>query len=222
MINKIIWYFESLLSARKFLLYQTPIKRNFTLKSDYRICKLDNEQVPELINFYDIHCRRHHFFSSEEAKERLRKGHLCYIAYDFEGIIGFCWYAVSEIQASDLHCTFLLSDSFVAAYNMFVKPDMRGKGVLSDIQATAYNDLFQQGYRNSFCYILSNNFSSIRANRKIGAVCIGKIICGYYCGYYLFTPRFEENTGIKIISKQSNWYRFQKIFSKFYPKRLYK
>lgn len=217
MKDKIKRYLKFLLSCTKLNLYiipNTSCLPDLSLDKELRFDHLNEKEISELIKFNDTYTKGWTTFSAEGILDKLRADHRCFLARHNEEIIGFAWFATKELYSPTFHCTFVNEEHRVLYYNGFIRPDYRGKNIISGIIITAFKDLSKEGYIACTYSISSTNISSMKSMRKFNSLSVGQIIYGYFLGYYFFFPFVKKNIGIKVYLSDSPWHRWKTCLSK--------
>jgi hypothetical protein len=186
---------------------------------DFDIRRLQRDNVSDLVKFHDTHCLDWNFlFSPEEVENRLKAGHRCFLARQNGEILGFTWFAINQVSSADLLCMFIIKNHCIVRYNSFIRPDARGKDLLPRLTATGFKEMNSEGYTICLTYNRSSNKSVIRSIRKFHAYPIGKIIYGYFLGYYFFFSFIKKDAGIEVQLSESPWHRWKAFFQKRFGK----
>lgn len=216
--QQIKWYLESIFSWNLIDVYMFPdlsVQLNLVIDKEIIFLQLQKDNILELINFHNAYCIQwKYLFSYEDVIKKLQDGHRCYIAQGNEEIVGFIWIAFNEVYSSDLNCIFKIENNCSVLYNAFVKPDFRGRNVLPGLKKFAFMELHKEGYEKCFDYVLSSNKSMKISNTKFKPFVIGRILYGYFFGFYFLFPFFRSHEGLSISYVYKPSYRWRNLFKK--------
>ena len=129
----------------------------------------DAHLLEEVINNMDIDRQ----FTMEEVDQRLKDGHIFYVAKKSGEIIGYCWYLVNKVNIQEFYATQYLKLDEVCSVNSYIRPEFRGKGIKNYMRAFEYNELEKKGYKRVSSFVFENNKASMRTHQKWGSVQIG-------------------------------------------------
>jgi len=201
MNDKVKWYLSLLFSKRSFFINvfnRLNLAPKVSIDKYILFSRLKEQSIAELLEFHDTYCIKwNHMFSAEDVENRLRQGHRCYLAHIHKQLVGFIWIAVNSVYSPDLFCTFEFESHCSVYYNGYVRSDYRGKNILPSIMWTAFQELSSEGYKKYFSYNGVNNNSIIKTNKKFDASVVGTISCGYFLGYYFFSPSINIDAPVK-------------------------
>ena len=135
----------------------------------------DSHLLEELLNAIDIDDRYTMRFTMEEVDQRIKDGHIFYVAKKREEIIGYCWYLVSKVKIPIFNATLYLNQDEVCSFNSYIQPKDRGKGIRNYMRAYEYNELNKLGYNRAVAYVDEINKAALRMHQKWGSIQIGTI-----------------------------------------------
>lgn len=113
-------------------------------------------------------------FTMKDVNERIKNGHMFYVAKQNEKIIGYCWYLINIVKIPEFDITLYLKPDEVCSVNSYIQPEHRGKGIRNYMRAYEYNELIKKGYTRSLTFVNDNNKASLRMHQKWGSVQIGE------------------------------------------------
>lgn len=126
-------------------------------------------------------------FSLNNVPDRIRKGHLFYIALLDGKIIGYCWWSFGNVYLPYCNTILKLSEEESFCYNNYVHIDHRGTGILNSIRSRAYIDLAKKGIVCDWLCYYSWNYPAQRSAQKFCYHHVSSIFHGYFCGLkYVF------------------------------------
>jgi GNAT superfamily N-acetyltransferase len=99
------------------------------------------------------------------------------VAFNGGNLANYAWFCFHECYIDELETSIRVSSSSAYRYDVFTLPAYRGKGVFPSAFEQSSNYLFQNGIKEMYGLVDSNNSSMIRvyekagvASRKIGDV----------------------------------------------------
>jgi GNAT superfamily N-acetyltransferase len=133
------------------------------------------------------------FFNLQDVRERLRAGHVLYLAKKNDDIIGFFWSARNFIDVPFFHGTFYLNEKECLSLNAVVVKEWRGKGIFNRLKAYAYHDSKNQGYRRVIGFCWHRNQAAIRMNQRFGNQLFGAVHTRNFLSLYFRRQTFSTN-----------------------------
>ncbi|MGD0977598.1 MAG: GNAT family N-acetyltransferase [Candidatus Bathyarchaeia archaeon] len=134
-------------------------------KVDVRLA--DNTDTPKFDRFQK--------FRGGKAGERLKAGHLCFIAEKNGKIINYTWVAFHEAYIDEIERKIIVSPCSAYGYDEYTDPEYRGMGVFPMVLGSTSDYLFQNGIKEIYELVSSNNFPSLRSHQKMGSRKMGEI-----------------------------------------------
>jgi len=131
-------------------------------------------------------------------------------------ILCYDWFEAKRAHLSDLDLIVSIPDDVVYNLGLYTIPDIRGKGLASDIKLSLLHFLKEQGYQKVFLIVRSNNLASQKVSEKCGfrayqTVTYRRIsVLKYYCVNEFGTNKIKRFLYIKG-SDQQLWKAFSKI-----------
>jgi hypothetical protein len=107
-------------------------------------------------------------FRQGKAEKRLTAGHLCFVAEKDRNIVGYSWIGFHEAYIDELEIRIRLSPCSAYKYDAFIVPTCRGVGVYPLISVECDDYLFQNGIKEAYGIVDSDNFSMLRSFQKVG------------------------------------------------------
>jgi RimJ/RimL family protein N-acetyltransferase len=162
--------FGRIFICERIVLLETRVSKVYFKKvneAKVEIRLLQSSDVPKLDKFEK--------FRGGKAEERLKAGHLCFIAEENGDIVNYTWVSFNEAFVDELELKMRLSPSSAYQYDEYTVPKYRGKGILPAVLTFAGDYLFQNGIREIYELVASNNYSSLRAHKKIGSRKMGEV-----------------------------------------------
>lgn len=135
----------------------------------------------------ELHVTR--LFTMEEVDERIRQGHLLYVAKKDGNIIGFYWVARGRLHIPFFEGTLDLKPDEFYSFNVYLDGKYRGLGINNRLKAYIFNDLRKQGYKRAIGSYYAYNKANHRANVKFGSVPLG-----YLTYANILTLRYQYST----------------------------
>ena len=114
-------------------------------------------------------------FRGGKAEERVREGHLCFIAEKNGDIVNYAWVSLNETYVNEIERRIRLGSDSVYRYDGYTVPEYRGMGILPTVLTKSSDYLFQNGIKEIYDIVASNNFPSLRAHQKVGSRKMGEI-----------------------------------------------
>jgi len=141
------------------------------LKSANR-CKVDvrlavNTDIPKFQRFQK--------FRGGEAGERFGAGHLCFIAEKNGGIVNYTWVAFHEAYIDEIERKIRMNHDSAYVYDEYTDPEYRGMGILPAVLMSTLDYLFQNGIKEIYELVGSNNFPSLRSHQKTCSRKMGEV-----------------------------------------------
>lgn len=116
-------------------------------------------------------------FNDGEAQQRLNAGHLCFVALNGGNLANYTWVCFHEGYIDELETKIRVSPGSAYRYDVFTLPAYRGKGIFPSVFEESCKYLYQNGIRELYGLVDSNNSPMLRvyekagiASRKIGDV----------------------------------------------------
>ena len=119
--------------------------------------------------------KRFEKFKGGKAGERLRAGHLCFVAEKDGKIANYTWVCFNEAFISELERKLHVGPNSAYRYDGFTVPEYRGMGILPRVLAWSSDYLFRNGIKDIYDLVTSNNYPSLRAHAKVGSVKMGEV-----------------------------------------------
>ena len=135
-------------------------------------------------------------FTMEEVDQRIKDGHIFYIAKKDRRIIGYCWYLLRKVEIPEFYATLYLKPDEVCPANSYIVPDFRGKGIRNCMRAYELDEIKKIGYKRSIGYVYESNLSAMRMHQKYGSFQIGVV---KLINVLTFTYRYTNLRSNKII-----------------------
>lgn len=114
-------------------------------------------------------------FRGGKAEERLRVGHLCFIAEKNGDIVSYKWVSFNETYVKELERTIRTGSDSAHIYDAYTVPECRGQGITGKISARIFDYLLQNGIKKTYHLISHNNFPSLRYAEKTGLRNMGEV-----------------------------------------------
>jgi len=114
-------------------------------------------------------------FRGGKAEERLRAGHLCFIAEKNGDIVNYKWVSFNETYVPELERTIRTDSDSAYIYDAYTVPECRGLGISGKVSARIFEYLFQNGIKKTYHLISHNNFPSLRYAEKTGLRNMGEV-----------------------------------------------
>jgi len=171
----------SIFLTYKFIFYEYPLANlNRGWENPYQIYSElyrneDAHLLEEFLEGMDIDERFTYPLTMEEVDQRVKDGHIFYVAKKSGKIIGYCWYLVNKVKIPEFDATLYLNSDDVCSANEYIQPEFRGKGIRNYMRAYEYNEVKQKGYKRSVTYVSENNKASLRMHQKWGSIQIGVV-----------------------------------------------
>lgn len=134
--------------------------------TDVRLAQSDD--ISKIVNKF----RR---FRRGKAEERLKVGHLCFIAEKNGDIVHFKWVAFNGVYVKELERSIRLSSDSAYIYDAYTVPEYRGIGISPAVSARIFGYLFQKGIKKTYHFIRHDNFPSLRVAEKTGLQNVGEV-----------------------------------------------
>lgn len=166
---------EAIFGSFKLIFYEFPLdKSNHGWENPHQVYSEryrheDAYLLEEVIENMDIDAQ----FTMKEVDERIKDGHIFYVAKQNGKIIGYCWYLINIVKIPEFDITLHMKPDEVCSVNSYIQPEHRGKGIRNYMRAYEYNELIKKGYRCSLTFVNENNKASLRMHQKWGSVKIG-------------------------------------------------
>lgn len=135
-------------------------------------------------------------FTMEEVDQRIKDGHIFYVAKKDRKIIGYCWYLVRKVEIQEFYATLYLKPDEVCPANSYIVPNFRGKNIRNYMRAYELDELKKNGYKRSLGYVYENNIAAMRMHQKYGSAQIGVV---KLINILTFTYRYTNLRSYKII-----------------------
>jgi ribosomal protein S18 acetylase RimI-like enzyme len=104
----------------------------------------------------------------EEIADRLRSGHLCFVARYKGSIVAAAWIAFEPIWVPFLGCRIDVGPGEAHIYDKFTLPAYRGHGIANAVRTCYLRHLQQAGFRRATGAVLPENVSSLRDDTRGG------------------------------------------------------
>jgi hypothetical protein len=104
----------------------------------------------------------------EEIAQRLRSGHLCFVARHEGRIVAAAWIAFGPIWMPFLGCRIDVGPGEAHIYDKFTLAAYRGYGIANAVRTCHLRHLQQAGFRRATGAVLPENASSLRDDTKGG------------------------------------------------------
>jgi hypothetical protein len=136
--------------------------------------------------------------SESFLEDVFEKGDACFGIFDGETLVSFGWYSTKPTATSD-DLTIMVPGEHVYLYKAFTRAGYRGRRLLAIGATLALREYLALGYTAFVSYIESNNFSSLNAFSRTGAVEIGRLRLIKWRGNVgLFASRGLERGGVRF------------------------
>lgn len=203
------WYLGYLFSYHKFIFQEIDFSKALPCELDKnykfeKFNKIDTKQME--VSLQEMEIKRE--FDIPVLLERLEKGHLLYVAKKSSNIIGYSWIATNLYKPPYFSIDIPLNDDELYSYNAYVHRNFRGRNLINQIKAFAFNDLYKKGYKRSFSGFFSWNKASERAHIKLGSSSNGTIRYGYF---FTFRYWFISVKKIQIVNNENVFILWRKI-----------
>ena len=119
-------------------------------------------------------------FDLDVARERLQKGHLCFICYDRDNIIGYTWYAAHDKYIPELTARILLKEKEIYNYNSYLDKEYRLKTAAWAVVQIAHKYCLDNGFNRVLCATMNWNKPPQNALKRIGYKQNGQVTAGYF------------------------------------------
>jgi GNAT superfamily N-acetyltransferase len=110
-----------------------------------------------------------------KARMRFKAGHLCFVVEKNGKILNHTWVCFHEAYVDELERKIQIESDSAYRYDEYTDPDYRGMGILPTVLMWSANYLFQNGIKEIYEVVSSNNFPSLRAHQKIGSRKMGEV-----------------------------------------------
>lgn len=110
---------------------------------------------------------------SRTAEERLRAGHICFMARHRGRIAGLRWVATGRAWSEYLGQEIPLADDEVFLYDAFTSPEVRGQRIFPALTHEIHRHFADSGRRRALCHTLPENRAAMNADtgyERIGTV----------------------------------------------------
>jgi len=114
-------------------------------------------------------------FRGGKAEERLRVGHLCFLAGKNGDVVHYKWVSFNETYVDALERSIRIVADSAYVYDAYTVPEYRGMGISSKVSARIFDYLFQNGIKKIYYLISYNNFPSLRDAEKMGLRNMGEV-----------------------------------------------
>jgi len=114
-------------------------------------------------------------FRGGKAEERLKAGHLCFIAEKNGDIVHYKWVSFNKTYVNELERRIRIGSDSAYIYDAYTVPECRGTGISPKVSARIFDYLFQNGIKKIYYLISYNNFPSIRDAEKTGLRNMGEV-----------------------------------------------
>jgi len=135
-----------------------------------RIELLQEDQVDEYSSFYP-------WTTPDDARQRLRQGHLCFVARHEGRLVAADWASTESTYSRDLHRTFALQPGDVYTYEIYTLPEFRRQRIATVIKVEILRHFRAAGCCRFLNLISPDNRASLHTNEKLGYRRVG--LMGY-------------------------------------------
>ena len=104
---------------------------------------------------------------TSDIADRLNAGHWCFVARHEGKLISATWATIHRTWTSYLARAIHFMPDEVYFYDVFTRPDFRGKSILPAILVDMIRYFRDAGYRRMVCLVLPENKSSLKALQKV-------------------------------------------------------
>lgn len=154
-VREKIFAFEKSLPAR--LKIETKVNVNVRLAQSIDISKLAEK------------------IRTKGMKERIRKGHLCFIADMNSEIVHLKWVTFDHAYVSELKRKIHLDSNSAYINSSYTVPDYRGFGLDPEVTMKVFDYSYKKGIKKVYILVSHNNHSSLRVVQKLGYRKMGEI-----------------------------------------------
>jgi len=137
-------------------------------KAEVDVRLAQNEDVVRLVKKFEK-------LRGGKAEERLRAGHLCFMAEKNGDIVHHKWVSFNETYVSELERTIRTGSDSAYIYDAYTVPECRGLGISGKVSARIFDYLIQNGIKKTYHLISHSNFSSLRYAEKTGLRNMGEV-----------------------------------------------
>lgn len=113
-------------------------------------------------NYYDS------WFTTEEALARLEKGHRLFVISENNRIMASAWVEFNEVKIAYLELRFHIPDDVAYLTGRYTVPDLRRKGLASQLERGIFQYLKKEGYNYLLALTDITNVAALALNRRIG------------------------------------------------------
>jgi GNAT superfamily N-acetyltransferase len=152
-------------------------------KSNLNVTLVNSADIPKFDRFQK--------FKGGRAGEKFKAGHLCFIAEKNGKIVNYTWIAFHEAYIDEIERKITIGPCSAYIYDEFTDPEYRGMGILPTVLMNASDYLYQNGIKEIYELVGSNNYPSLRSHQKTGSRKMGKITLLRMFGQRKYTCKGE-------------------------------
>ena len=108
-----------------------------------------------------------------EVIERLRSGHICFVARRDGRIVSAVWVAAQPVWSKFLRRWLDVAPGEAHVYDKFTDPACRGRGIANAVRSAHLRHFQRAGFRRETGAVLPENISSLRDDARGGFRCHG-------------------------------------------------
>lgn len=123
----------------------------------------------------DRYSRFHPDADLDEIRARLERGDICFAMNQEDEIIHVCWVRRGRAHIDYLDCEVELPSDVGYVYEVFTKPEFRGRGLAGARTSLMEKPLIDAGYRGVLSAIGPENRASLHFNQQAGHKVVGRI-----------------------------------------------
>ncbi|MEP6997481.1 MAG: GNAT family N-acetyltransferase [Betaproteobacteria bacterium] len=149
---------------RRLLLLERALDQpvaDFTPGLPVEVAMLAESELDEYLTFRPTTVRG-------EVADRLRSGHMCFVARHSGRIVAVAWVAVQPVWVPFLGCRIDMETGDAHIYDKFTLPAYRGHGISNAVRTHHLRYLQRAGFRRATGAVLPENASSLRDDTKGG------------------------------------------------------
>ncbi len=112
---------------------------------------------------------------SDSARARLERGHVCFVSWLGDRIVGCAWIRFDRMWVSEIGESIPLLSGEAYGYDSYTHPEHRGRG-MADVRSEAIlRHVKTLGYRRLVAYVGGGNVAGHAALAKLGFAVVGRI-----------------------------------------------
>jgi hypothetical protein len=150
---------------------------------------------------------------SKVIEDRYCQGARCLAGFRKGQFVGWLWFIRGQYMEDEVRCRFVLGDSSVWDFDVYVDPSSRLSPVFARLWDEAYEILRKDGVRWSFSRISAFNAPSLASHKRMGArrvgsaifLCLGNIQIGFFSQspYFHISRSSERIPSITLVVPDS-------------------